>query len=1195
MAQNLTDLINFELSRNPEYLEKLKKAKEERVNSFGSAVERAAVGTKKALFDGFDAVGTAIETKSGKETDFTNYLQKIGKKNSSKAQAQLESLGTPTINTEFLEIKNVGDAAEFGKTAVGTMAGSVGTQLSMAAPIKFVGKLFFGASVPGRILSTAFAALPFIGTSIGEIYKSAVNKGASPEEAAEKSILGGIANGLIDSNFGALLYRKIFSPVDAAQKISELSKTKLSKAIGKDVVKVGATGAATEAAVAANTEIISNQIAGIPTDTKELSRRVINDAAVGAVGGAAISPVTGTMSKLETDALIENKKESDEFIQIAEKIKEEDIANLGTIRRTTSSIERLEQRIKLLDKKADEANKKVGSVDFIEQTGVKLVDLKTKRKTLLDEYKQARQNALVNEAKQKRIEIKNIDEEINNVRKQTQQDTTYSTRAGKVRARLQDEINKQRDILNLAKSKGQNKGELLVSPEMLGGGKPNFISNLYQGSILQKLFGRATSPLRQRAIQNYREKGDTQVFRIYNYFETFYPEAQALTGKYLSPIIEAVRTLQPPARTGVRDISSALSLGFIKESPTIALKNQELLMVSLQNNKGYIFTKLGNTKLAKKIDEADTVIRKVLREVYGDARDVGIDVNYLPNYVPARYLLESKKNQEKFKEIARKYIKDDNQIEGIVESINDEGGYYLTKMKGKIKKDIPDRTANVNLEKRRKLPQEMINELQSEGLVDTNILEILPSYLSRAAKDIQFEKSFKNIETNARDLMSKGLLNDKEFNTIGNTLQAIQGKYGTQVPKGFAKGAYNFALSTAYFYTLPFAALTALSEPLILLGSLRPGAALVSALKLPVNAFLRTARLFFPRIKKSNTEKAFQEIMYGLDGSLTERMVSSSAIELPRRSTNAFFKATMLTQVTQLSRQMAFNGFKSELKKDTSSIVNGNLKGTVKGLELQRKYQQVGIPDIFKLVDDITGKPFEDTFRENNIIKAAATRFVDKIIMTPNPTNRPLWMSSPVLAATSQLKSFAFVFGNTVGFQLLKKLIGTNVRPTERANALLKNGVAMSMIILVSMYTDLLKEMFRSSGTDDEIKDLKALIKKRTDNGQNYVFDVIAGTNIAGGGTAFKHALDAARYGQSPLVSLLLGPIGSKADALFKGVSNVLKDDPNAKPLVREVLTINPILSANKDARDAAIKMILGEDDDFKSYEEFIKDMDLNI
>ena len=40
----------------------------------------------------------------------------------------------------------------------------------------------------------------------------------------------------------------------------------------------------------------------------------------------------GTSSKLATDALIEQNKESDEFIQLAEKIKEEDVVNANIIK-----------------------------------------------------------------------------------------------------------------------------------------------------------------------------------------------------------------------------------------------------------------------------------------------------------------------------------------------------------------------------------------------------------------------------------------------------------------------------------------------------------------------------------------------------------------------------------------------------------------------------------------------------------------------------------------------------------------------------------------------------------------------------------------------------------------------------------------------------------------------------------------------
>ena len=100
--------------------------------------------------------------------------------------------------------------------------------------------------------------------------------------------------------------------------------------------------------------------------------------------------------------------------------------------------------------------------------------------------------------------------------------------------------------------------------------------------------------------------------------------------------------------------------------------------------------------------------------------------------------------------------------------------------------------------------------------------------------------------------MDQGLVTDKEYNAVGNTLQAIQGKYGTQKFKGLTR-TYRFALINAYFLTLPFAALTALSEPLILLARTKPqseSALIAQALKLPINAFRRTARIFYPRLRK---------------------------------------------------------------------------------------------------------------------------------------------------------------------------------------------------------------------------------------------------------------------------------------------------------------------------------------------------------
>ena len=93
-----------------------------------------------------------------------------------------------------------------------------------------------------------------------------------------------------------------------------------------------------------------------------------------------------SLSKLATDALIEQNKESDEFIQLAEKIKEEDVVNANIIKRTTAK-EALENRIKEIDKAADVVEKRVGAPGFFSNASETINKLKDNRSKILDEYK----------------------------------------------------------------------------------------------------------------------------------------------------------------------------------------------------------------------------------------------------------------------------------------------------------------------------------------------------------------------------------------------------------------------------------------------------------------------------------------------------------------------------------------------------------------------------------------------------------------------------------------------------------------------------------------------------------------------------------------------------------------------------------------------------------------------------------------
>ena len=65
-------------------------------------------------------------------------------------------------------------------------------------------------------------------------------------------------------------------------------------------------------------------------------------------------------------------------------------------------------------------------------------------------------------------------------------------------------------------------------------------------------------------------------------------------------------------------------------------------------------------------------------------------------------------------------------------------------------------------------------------------------------------------------------------------------------------------------------------------------------------------------------------------------------------------------------------------------------------------------------------------------------------------------------------------------------------------------------------------------------------------------------------------------------------------DGVLRGISKAVKDDPNTRPLIRELVTLNPVFAANRGARDKAIDLLTGKDEEFESYEDFTKKLGLD-
>ena len=1198
-----------------EEFEKLKESQTNDANSFSSLTGTAFNQAKQTIYEAADAVGTAIESKTG-DTSFTDFLQNFGREGSAEVQQELDRTPSPTLTTSLFDIKNKDDALQFGKYGLATGLGSAPIGIGGYAAMRTLSAPLFGAGPIGIALGTLLSVSPIVAMSIGEIFKSAKDKGASEEDAAIGAIKYGLGAGLVDSVFARKVVSTIFDPVKADTIVKDITKDSFTKAAVKNTASLGATGGVTEATQAAISEVGSNQAAGLKTDLKELGKQAVNEGAIGTIFGSAAGLTTSPIAKLQKDAIIEQKKDEDLYSQIQDKIKQEDAENANIIESSTKEIEDLKLKLDKVKKtkrtisprKLKREGRLEGELFSLQKTFEEITPTSTEQFNNLNPFEKRKIRELDKKIKKK-------EEELEMIRLEKTTFKGLPKELKKRQAELQSQIDSKKEALGKAKEKNPFKSELFIMPEpetLLGKGLRKlgekdvpFLSSPARGlsATIDGLFNRATTPIKRRALELYKKNPNsdeaTFLLRTSSDLETFHPAYLQRAGTYNAKLRNALDKIAPVFKTGLKDLSTlipfapeaAQKVGVdIKE---ISGKDSKLIFDGITKGEDFLKSKMGNTKKYESLVSVVRPLKELLNEVGTDAKDAGIDIQLRKNYFPVQYDLSDRKKEAIFREEGLKNGVNKNELENIITNIKEQGGFYFTNFFGEQfrKNKFSERNPNSNLEFTRKLPEPMIDALADKGVVNTNILEVLPSYLMKAAKDIEYESRFKNVDKRAETLLNQNKISDTEYNRIGNTLQAILGKYGTSVPSSL-RTPYQFALSAGYILTLPFAALTALAEPLILLSRAKPGSALKSAIQLPVNAFRRTARVFLPRLKKADSEKAFDEMMYGLDGALTERMNASSAIEIPQRLSQQFFKTTMLTQVTQLSRQMAFDSFKSELKNDIKKIRNINSE-TLEAFDIKRKYREVGIPDIISTVKNLENKPIENIIRQSPMIKQAATRYVDEIIMAPNPVNRPLWMSSPVWAFAAQLKSFMFVFGNTIGMKFIRGVMGKNVRPTERTATLFRMALAMTLIMGVSQFTDLIKEMFKSMDSDDPVRTFNDLARKKKKYGQDSLFESIARTNIFGPTTSIKLALDGYKYGSSPLVSLLLGPFGSSVDKILIGAGEAMGTG-KSKRLARAIADSTPILNQNREAKAEFVKILTGEDKNYNDIFEFRNDLNLD-
>ena len=537
---------------------------------------------------------------------------------------------------------------------------------------------------------------------------------------------------------------------------------------------------------------------------------------------------------------------------------------------------------------------------------------------------------------------------------------------------------------------------------------------------------------------------------------------------------------------------------------------------------------------------ADGFRENVLNPVFNMLKDAGVNVEYRNDYLPRLYKISSSKNRKKFEQVLIESGVSKKQSEGIIENIHDNGGVFIPQA-GAIdlfsalpeKAGDPISETKISEEQSRRIPTAIFKKLDEAGLVDRDVNKIINRYITRASNRAKQKELQRDYLPVLKELQDEGLLSQQEKVIIKKISDAILGRQDVTYRKYFAP-FYKPFLTLQYIVTLPFAAITALAEPAVVLYKTSPKNAIFGLANASYVGFRKTLRTIFPRLPKTKLEDSLNSLYQTADLALVDALRDIDSISVSEKVTNAFFRANFLAQVTQFSRYIAYDASKRQIRDDLKTIENAQGKKTRATTQARRRLLEQGLvePESEVLQDWGSGKLEQDP----KIIQQALAKTVDEIIQSPNVVNRPLWMSNPYLAPVAQLKGFMLVFGNTVGgamlrdvFKPLYKFLEKDSKGRIPIGASMKYALMFTMIMSVMFGTQALKDSIRY-GDDESPFDKKDFAEKFK--------DLLLATNIFGWGTLVNQALEAKEFGSSPLVSLA-GPAASSIDELVNAIGNL--------------------------------------------------------
>jgi hypothetical protein len=596
------------------------------------------------------------------------------------------------------------------------------------------------------------------------------------------------------------------------------------------------------------------------------------------------------------------------------------------------------------------------------------------------------------------------------------------------------------------------------------------------------------------------------------------------------------------------------------------------------NNALYDQLARGKRAQDSEVAQAADTLRTILDDQIKLANDNNVDVNYIENYLRQVYTIPMRgrgrsRAKKKFIQILNDAGLDgalylDNIIEhnGVFTPLEDVKLFQTPTGQGQTTLT----PTKQGFEKARQIPPEVVDKLDEAGLVERNVEGLVNSSIINTKRRVKLQNIKDRFGNQAQALELK----DFESARINDIFDALQNKYKPFSSKSqgkLLKPVYQFANTATYILTLVPAAITALSEPVIMLSRLGPKAALWGVIDGIRVGARKTARTFMPQMKRSKLEESMASLMQTADLALNDSVRDIGDLAVNKKITDTFFRTIMLAQVTQLSRYMAFSATNRQIKDDIKILkldeLSGNKDKSIgdfqEVLNARKRLKEQGLGNLFppkgrkspmtnrdEIMAWAESTP-ENPLAEPQIITKAIGKTVDEIIMTPNVVNRPLWMSNPWLSPFAQLKGFMMVFGNTVGLRLFKEVFRPLGKGRIPAGDAMKYAITFTLLLSAIYGTQVLKDVIKYGDEDSPTDELEgwALMKH-----------LLKMSNILGFGNVLIDTMESEKYGV-PWMVQPLGPGVSKVYSLGDAVNTFITDDRPAK-LANWISKNLPIISA---------------------------------